>query len=214
MMKKTRTAIKRSGSKRKPAPRFRKEILIVLAVFIVASTWRIVLHEFTHDKSHTAIKKAVWKRYSPGGDQLSLMLPGEMQSENVNVPENLRDKVEQISRYKYDDEQFQITVWDMSYFAGIPTDIQQAAEGARQTLSEPDGVEEYQDSITPIIISGRPGRRMKGTFKRSDEEIKLDAVLLGDGPRLWLVITAYPVSDSVAQAASKTILDSVSLEHT
>lgn len=211
---KTRTVVKRPRGKRKNAPRFRKEILIVLAIFIVASTWRIVVHEFIHDKRHAAIKKAVWKRCSPGGDQLSLMLPGAMQAENVNVPENLRDKVEQISRYKYDDEQFQITVWDMSYFAGIPTDIQQAAEGARQTLNEPDRVEEYQDSITPIIISGRPGRRMKGTFKRSDEEMKFDAILLDNGPRLWLVITAYPVSDSVAQAASKKVLDSVSLERT
>lgn len=211
-MKKTRTVVKRSGSKRKLAPRFGKEILIVLAVFIVASTWRIVLHEFTHDKRHAAIKKAAWKQYSPGGDQLSLMLPGEMGSENVDVPENLREKVEHISRYKYDDEQFQVTVWDMSYFAGIPTDIQQAAEGARRTLNELDSVEDYQDSITPITISGRPGRLMRGTFKRSDEEMKLDAVLLGDGPKLWLVINSYPASDSIAHSASKRILDSVKVD--
>lgn len=213
-MKKTKLAVKRIKRKRKLIPRFGKEILIVIAAIIVAGTWKLVFHEFVHGKSHIAIKKGDWKRYSPGWSQLSLMLPGEMQSENVSVPENLRDKVEKVSRYKFSDEQFQVTVWDMSYFASVPTDIQQAADGARLTLREADGVKDYQDNSTVIARSGRSGRLIRGTFSRSDEEMKFDAILLGDGPKLWLVITTYPASDSVAQKASKIVLDSVSLEKT
>jgi hypothetical protein len=142
------------------------------------------------------------------------MLPGEPQSENVDIPETLRDKIKQISRYKYFDEQFQVAVWDTSYFDGVSTDIQQAAEGARQTIRQSEGVTEYQDNSTPIVRSGRSGLLIRGTFRRYGEELEIEAILLGDGPSLLQVMITHPVSDSDARIASKRVLDSVSLEHT
>lgn len=193
---------------------FGKEILIMLAVIIAAGTWRAVNHELRHKKAPPSSTVSQWKRFSPGGSQLSLMLPGELQSEIADVPETLRDKVKQISRYKYLDEQFQVAVWDTLYFDGVSTDIQQAAEGARQTIRQSEGVTEYQDNSTRIVRSGRSGLLIRGTFRRYGEELEIEAILLGDGPRLWQVIITHPASDSDARVASKRVLDSVSLEHT
>lgn len=215
-MPKSRVRVRHVRIKRRRYPRFGKEILIMLAmlaVIIAAGVWRVAIHEFGHKDDPHSPTASGWKRYSPGGSQLSLFLPGEPQSEDVHVPETLKSNVKQISRYTYSDEKFQAAVWDISYFDGVSADIQQAAEGARQTIMQSEGVTEYQDSSTPASRSGRSGLLIKGTFKRHEQKMELEALLLGDGPRLWQVIVTHQVSDPDARLASKRILDSVSFEH-
>jgi len=211
-MPKSRVRVRHVRIKRRRYPRFGKEILILIAIIIAAGTWKVVIHESRHKRDPHSPTAAGWKRYSPGGSRLSLALPGEPQSENVNVPETLRAKVKQISRYKYSDEQLQVAVWDTLYFDEVSTDIQQATEGARQTMRHSEGVTEYTDSSTPIARSGRSGLLVTGTFKRYGEAMEIEAILLGDGPRLWQVIVTHPASGHDLTAESKRILDSVSLE--
>jgi hypothetical protein len=212
-MKRSRLRVRQVRPKHRRSPGFGKEIFIMLAIIIAAGTWRVVNHEFRHKKLSPAVNRSEWRRYSPGGSQLSLMLPGEPQLENVDAPTNLQDKVKQITRYKWSSGDLQIAVWDITYFDGVSTDIHQAAEGAGQALRQSEGVTEYRENRTPIGRSGRSGLLINGAFKRYDKEMELEAILLGDGPRLWQVIVTHPASDADMRAASRSVLDSVSLEH-
>ncbi|HKP12213.1 MAG TPA: hypothetical protein VJZ91_08895, partial [Blastocatellia bacterium] len=153
-----------------------------------------------------------WRKYSPGGSQLSLSLPAEPQPVGVEPPESERAKIRQADRYEFAIEKFRVDTWSVIYADGVPTDIQQAAEGATEGLRQSEGVTEFQDTKTLISRSGKKGVLVTGTFKRAGETVDLHAILLGDGPKLWQVIITHPASDPNGSIAARRILQSVEIK--
>ena len=202
---------RRSGRSRR-LPRFGKEVIILLAIIVVAATWRIFLYERLYVKTPSSILSSEWRTYSPGGSQLSLSLPAEPQPMSVEIPEPERARIRQADRYQFALEKFRVDIWNVLYADGVPTDIQQAAEGAAEGLRRSEGVTEYQDTKTLISRSGRKGMLVTGTFKRDGETMDLHAILLGDGPKLWQVIITHPASDPNGSVAARRILQSVEVK--
>lgn len=211
-MAKQRVRVRHTRVKHKRLPRFGKEILMLLAVFIAVGIGRILVHETAHKKSPSTTATSEWKTYHPGESQLSLSLPGEPQAEHADVPDSIRANVKQVNRYKYARREFHVAVWDISYVDGVPVDIQKAADGAVSALKQSGSATEYQDNITPITRSGRSGLLVRASYKRYGERTLIDALLLGDGTKLWQVIITHPASDDNGRIASNTILDSVKID--
>ena len=202
---------RRSGRSRR-LPRFGKEVIILLAIIVVAATWRIFLYERLYVKTPSSILSSEWRTYSPGGSQLSLSLPAEPQPVGAEIPDSDRAKIRQADRYQFALERFRVDIWNVLYADGVPTDIQQAAEGAIEGLRQSEGVTEFQDSKTLISRSGKKGMLVTGTFKRADETVDLHAILLGDGPKLWQVIITHPASDQNGSVAARRILQSIEIK--
>ncbi len=200
--------------KQRPLTSAGKQIFIIFLVMLGAGTLRFVFHELLHKNPvpQDHIPTQEWKKYSPGGSPLSLLLPGGPEPESLGVPEALPGEVEHVSLHKYSNEQLQVVVWDILYADGVAADIRKAADGAVSTLKQSGGVTEYSGSSTPVSRSGRSGLQVQGTFKRYGVGMKIEALLLGDGPRLWEVITTYPAAETGASEAARRILDSTTIE--
>lgn len=203
--------VKLGGGRKRRLPRFGKEVLILLALLILAATWKVFLHEMKHVKTPSSVLTSEWRRYSPGSSQLSLMLPAEPQSQSAEVPQSAAEAISQVNRYGLAVGPFKVDMWGLSYKEGLPTSIEQAASGVVEALRQSEGVTEYQDTKTPIDRSGRKGVLVKGRFKRRGEKMELEAVLIGDGPKLWKVIITHPASDRNGFVASQRILDSIEI---
>ena len=203
---------KRSSGRIRRLPRFGKEVVILLALILVAATLKTCWYERLHVKTPSSILSSKWKTYSPGESQLSLSLPAEPQPVGAEIPDSDRAKIRQADRYQFALERFRVDIWNVLYADGVPTDIQQAAEGAIEGLRQSEGVTEFQDSKTLISRSGKKGMLVTGTFKRADETVDLHAILLGDGPKLWQVIITHPASDQNGSVAARRILQSIEIK--
>lgn len=191
-------------------------VLAGVSIFLAVTIWKLALHEFLHKKhgkTPSALLASGLKRYSLPGSQLSLQLPGEPQKENVDSPAS-GALVRQLHLYRYAVEGFQVAIWDGQYIERLPNDLQQTADGVIRALRDLAGVTEWQNSVTPIIRSGRSGLLIIGTFKRDSLNIELEAVLLRDESKLWQVIVTHPASSGSAHAASQRILDSIDINST
>ncbi|HKQ05629.1 MAG TPA: hypothetical protein VJ464_10885 [Blastocatellia bacterium] len=203
--------VKLGRGRKRRLPRFGKEVLILLSLLLLVATWRIFLHEMLHVKTPSSVLMSEWRRYSPGSSQLSLMLPAEPQSQSAEVPESADEAISRVNRCGLAVGPFKVDMWDISYKEGLPTSIEQAASGAVEALRQSEEVTEYQDTKTPIDRSGRKGVLVKGRFKRRGEKMELEAVLIGDGPKLWQVIIIHPASDRNGVIASQRILNSIEI---
>lgn len=135
----------------------RKELLIFLFIIVVAGTWKFIFHGAFHDKTPISVLTSEWERYAPGGTALSLLLPSEPGLENASLPEIEGGIVKQAERYHLSIEKIQVAVWNVTYVAGVPTDLQRAADGAATTFKQLPGVTEYQDERMPLVRSGHKG---------------------------------------------------------
>ena len=198
--------------KRGRSLRLGKGTLLSLAVIIVALLGAVITFKYARKKSPPPVPTSEWRRYSPGNSIFSLLLPGEPQTESVKVPEPVRAKVKQIDRFKLSAGEFQVAVWATYYVEGMSADIRQAADSAVSSFRESPGITDYIGNTNEITRSGRSGMLVTGTFKRRGERMAIEAILLGDGPRLWQVIVTCPASDRDASTASRRVLDSVKIE--
>ena len=188
---------------------FGKEILIMLAVLVTAGVWRVAIHEFGHKSS---ILTSEWQRYSPGQSHLSLLLPGEPQLTPPESPESIPN-IKEASRYRYSLEAFSAEVSHVLYREGTSADIWKAADGTASALSQSPGVTEYRNTVTAIKRSGRAGVFISGSFKRDGNKMQIEAVLLGEGSKLWQVIVTHPASDRNAERASRKVLGSIAIDY-
>lgn len=201
----------RKGKKRR-LPRFGKEVLLLVFALFVVATWRVVVHEMLHVKTPKSVLTAEWQRYSPGGSQLSVMLPAAPQAQSAEIPASEAATIKRAARYDFSVEQFKVALWDVAYVEGVPTDIERAASGAAEALSQSAGVTDYKDTKALIARSGRKGELVTGTFKRDGERMVLQAARFGDGPKLWQVIITHPASDRNGSIAARRILDSIEIK--
>lgn len=210
-MSKTRRKTLKSNRKEQSRhrPRFGKKLLLVLAVLTVAVVGGIAMLKYARKRPPPPVPALEWQRYSPGNSTFSLLLPGEPQSESVELPEPLRAKVKQSNRFRLSVGSLQVSVWSTTFLNEVPADIQKAAEGAVLSLRASPGVTGYVGHTTELTRSARPGMRITGTYERYSEKMAIEAMLLGDGPKLWQVIITYPTSERDAYTASKRVLDSV-----
>ena len=200
---------KARGARWQPKPSY--VLLILIAAIGGPLIIKLSAHKFfhRHQERNAATKLSEWKRSFPEGSRLSLELPGELQREDAPTPESSRRTIKEATRYKHSSGAFEVAVWDITYLEGVPTDLRRAAEGAASTLKESGGITDYQDTVTPATCSGQPCLRMSATFKRYGISSRLEAILIGQGSKLWQVIATFQASAADAPFAVQRVLDSV-----
>ena len=199
-----RTSKKTSG----PSP------MVVIVIFAITSIAMMIGGVIYHEHQHAKIRSVssqYWNRYSPGGSQLSLLLPGEPQPDSVPASEFIGPNVKQADCYKSYAGEFQVSVRTVVYEDGIPVNTRQAADRLASEIKLSEGVTEYRHTSTQITNSGRPGLLIAGQYNRNGAAMEIEAALLGEGPKLWEVIVTRPRSDRDGRVRSRRVFDSIQI---
>lgn len=183
------------------------------AVVLTALVWKPIAHEFLHKDPPRSILTSQWTRYSPGQSGISLLLPGEPQPEPMVIPESLRSTVKEVHLYSYAFKDFHVEMWDTLYIESVPKDFKHAVDSAVSNIKQSAAITEYQDTISPITISGRSGILLAASFKRHGTKLEFKAVMIGDDSELRQVIITYSASDRDEAVAAQRVLDSIQLEN-
>jgi hypothetical protein len=200
------------GQQRQRSFFFSKEALIIFSIIAIAGVWRLIIHEMMHDTVPSSVLTSEWKRYSPGGTPLSLLLPSEPSRENTSIAEATDSTIKQVERSHLSIEKLNVAVWNITYADGTPTDIRRSAEGAAETLKQLPGVTDYKDEKINMQLSGRQSVLIRGSFVRDGDKMNIEAILIGEKEKLWQVIVTYPAYDRNGSFVSKKILDSIQIK--
>jgi hypothetical protein len=185
-------------SKSKCEPLYMKPTIIALILVLFA-----VISVFGgQQKSQESLT-----RISPDKCGLSLELPGQPESTNPPVPEEMRSRIYYMTLHISAGNGFIVVMNHAS--ASIEMPAKSIAEGVIKGLITSPGVSDLQYNTEPSTNTKAP---LKGSYKQNNVVLEINGIALSQKTHSWGVVIVYKQTDKISQALAQRILDSIKID--
>ena len=153
-----------------------------------------------------------WENFSFGDPALSLQIPGEVKSQNTNLPPDAKVLVRAYDAYYHRNTEtgLVITMMHAQYLEDVEADKLGAVEGTNNQW-EATGSRVVVLSTTENKMSGKSAVQQTGHLMNAGREYDFMDVVIVDGAYIWQVIVMIPSDDKSLQPTLRKIIDSISI---
>jgi hypothetical protein len=149
-----------------------------------------------------------WRTYAVGDTGLSLSLPGPLEPQAIEIPEDVRQATAKLSVYKYDADGISIGVTEAVYAPGVHANLDGAINGALANISGRAGDGAVTHSRTDVQIDGRPGAVVGFQIRGGGEALDGSGLFLTKGNHTWIVIVVYEPDQTLGSAVASKVIGS------
>ena len=158
----------------------------------------------------TAQQNVQWESFSFGKPELSLLIPGDVNPQNTNLPADAKAFVEAYDAYyhKNGETGLVVTMMHAFYKDDVQADKLGAVEGTNNQW-EATGSRVVILSTTENKIASKSSVQQRGLLMNGGREYDYMDVVIVDGARIWQVIVMIPSDDKSQQSVLRKIIDSI-----
>ncbi len=188
---------------------------VAFAVFYAIGQFggEAIVKYFKSDMTSNEILSIEWTKATYGDYGLTVETPFKLTKETMQIPENVREFIEQIDVYaSNEDEGFKVMLNSIKYFPVVgQADLQGAANGSINEMSMQKDVTDFAYTEEYIYLDDFPGFVQNGTFKHNGVEIAFINAGFAKGLNLWQVMVSYWGDDEIGRKAAKRVIDSIAI---
>lgn len=173
-----------------------------------------IVHFLNNQFTSEAIFDQEWVKESYGQFGLSVETPVKMTRENLPLPSNVKQVIDQMDTYKYDKKGFKILINSIKYNASVgQTNLLGAANGSVNEMRNQEGVSHFDYSQEQISKKQLPGFKQQGTYQHNGVDVEFINVGYSKDLNLWQVLAVYQKSDSIGRTAAQRVINSIEIKY-
>lgn len=137
------------------------------------------------------------------GDYMTVTIPGKFKVTSVNLPEEIRKKIDLMETYTLENansDEYQCLVTNVIYNKGIMGDLDGAAQGALANMKSQQGVSNFRSGQKKIQRFNMDGALLWGDFTADNQKAIFQAEIFIKRNIMWMVL----IIDSSKQKYDKT----------
>ncbi len=166
------------------------------------------------EKTNETTLKQEWIRGAYGDYGLSVLTPQKLIKDEVELPANVKEMIDNYSTHSSNNQGFQIRVSSVRYKPAIgEASLQGGADGAMNEMKAQKGVSDFHYEERNIFVSNIHGIEQKGNFKIKDFEAEFINNLFVKGLNAWQVLVIYRVDDNNGRIAARKVLESIEIKN-
>jgi len=149
------------------------------------------------------------------GNGLTVETPVIMTETEVNLPDQVKELVEEIIMFKYISAKgFKVFITTGIYKPVIQEgNLQGAANGSVNEIKMQKGVTDFEYTEEKIVLNEIDGIKQTGSFKMNGTKYEFFNKIFVKGLNMWQVMTGYQVDDEVGRIAAKKVIESIEIEN-
>lgn len=151
-----------------------------------------------------------WTNFSFGKPEVSLLIPGDVDEQNMNLPPDAKAFVDAYEAYYHRNTKNGVVVTMMHayYKDDVQSDKHGALEGTNNQW-EATGSRVVILSTTENKISSKSAVQQRGMLMNGGREYDFMDVVIAEGAKIWQVIVMIPSDDKSLQPVLRKIIDSI-----
>jgi hypothetical protein len=207
--------------KTRPSNKYWKLIGIWVAGFLVFYTAATVLEldkNYFNQHSGRSLLTAEnenlkWNRIKIGTSGFSINSPAPLKPAIRQIPEEVQTRVLKMEFFECDAKPYMLFITMAEYRPGTEITLQDAVSGSMENMSNAEGVSNFQFSQKKIVISGRKGSVLEGSFLSGGKEVwSFGCSIIMDGQKAWQVLGMYPANNLSGRDIVTRILKSIEFQ--